>query len=273
MITTEKQPELNPPAEKKIVSIYFSPTQTTQKTVAAIAEEMSLRLGHKIEEIPLTLPGQRKVDLPAFNEGDILIVGIPVYAGRIPQILEPLLDGLKGVGNPAAAVAVYGNRDYDDALLELYDTLNARGFKVFGAGAFLGEHSLSEIVGGGRPDVEDIKKAKEFGKAVAKKIAKGTAESLHIKGVRPYKERMPSMPCAPKTTEECIDCMVCAENCPAGVISFENPRLISDGCLRCCACVKICPTNAKYFDDELYVKFKGYLESNCTARKEPELFV
>lgn len=66
--------------------------------------------------------------------------------------------------------------------------------------------------------------------------------------------------------------MICAQNCPAGVISFENPREISEGCLRCCACVKGCPSGSKFFDDEIFAKFKAFLEANCAARKEPELF-
>ena len=152
------------------------------------------------------------------------------------------------------------------------DILSARGFQVAAAGAFIGEHSLSKKVGGGRPDAGDLKAAENFGKAAAEKIANNSFGNFEIKGKRPYRERPAAAPCAPKTDENCAECMICAQNCPAGVISFENPREISEGCLRCCACVKGCPSGSKFFDDEIYAKFKAFLEANCTARKEPELF-
>lgn len=267
------QTELELPPEKRIVSVYFSPTKTTKKLVSAIAEEMSLAIGREVQEFPLTLPSERKEKLPVFSSDDILVIGVPVYAGRIPAILEETFKHLKGAGNPAVAVAVYGNRDYDDALLELSDILKERGFSAIGAGAFVGEHSLSDKVAGGRPDTDDLKKARAFGKSLCEKLKNGMGAAFQVKGKRPYKERPPAHKCAPKTRDNCTDCMVCAKNCPAGVISLENPRIIADGCLRCCACVKICPQGSKYFDDEMYVKFKGYLEQNCMNRKEPEIFL
>lgn len=39
------------------------------------------------------------------------------------------------MGTPAIAVCVYGNRDYDDALIELKDAIEANGFKTVAAAA------------------------------------------------------------------------------------------------------------------------------------------
>ena len=152
------------------------------------------------------------------------------------------------------------------------DILSERGFKIVAAGAFIGEHSFSREVGKGRPDGSDIKIAEDFASSIAGKIAEPSKGALKIKGNRPYKQRLPMPPCAPKTLDACTNCGLCAKICPAGAIDKNNPKKISDGCLMCCACVKACPQNAKYFDSEIYLKFKAFLEENYSARKEPELF-
>ena len=265
-------PPLSTPQAKKITAAYFSPTGTSKRIARAIAGAMAPALNMETADFPLTLPSDRKKPLPDFGGGGALVLALPVYAGRVPAIAEPIIKKLSGRGAPVVAAAVYGNRDYDDALLEMSDILSARGFQVAAAGAFIGEHSLSKKVGGGRLDAGVLKAAENFGKAAAEKIANNSFGNFEIKGKRPYRERPAAAPCAPKTDENCAECMICAQNCPAGVISFENPREISEGCLRCCACVKGCPSGSKFFDDEIYAKFKAFLEANCTARKEPELF-
>ncbi len=65
------------------------------------------------------------------SENDLLIVGMPVYAGRIPAIAIDALNKFKGNKTPAVIVCVYGNRDYDDALLELKDIVQNNGFSSF----------------------------------------------------------------------------------------------------------------------------------------------
>ena len=65
---------------------------------------------------------------------------------------------IHGNNTPAVAVCVYGNRDYDDALLEIKDTLNGNGFRTFAAGAFIGRHCIFPKVAEGRPDASDLEK-------------------------------------------------------------------------------------------------------------------
>ena len=257
---------------REITAIYFSPTNTTKRVVEAVAGKLSGLGGIPLREISLTLPSERKVNIGKFGRSDILVLGLPVYAGRIPQIVDNTLRGLSSDGAQAVILAVYGNRDYDDALIEMSDILSDRGFKIVAAGAFIGEHSFSREVGKGRPDGSDIKIAEDFASSIAKKIAEPSKGALKIKGNRPYKQRLPMPPSAPKTLDTCTSCGLCAKICPAGAIDKNNPKKISDGCLMCCACVKACPQNAKYFDSEIYLKFKAFLEENYSARKEPELF-
>lgn len=64
------------------------------------------------------------------------------------------------------AVVVYGNRDYEDALLELHDILSENGFVVVAAGAFVARHSIFPDVAAGRPDRDDLDRMAEFAERV-----------------------------------------------------------------------------------------------------------
>lgn len=104
--------------------VYFSPTQTTRKTLRAMASAFSV----EVKEYDVTT--NREIEIPVFGADELVIAGVPVYGGRIPLLVEPFFQGLKANGTPAAVVGVYGNRHYDDAVLELADYLREDGFVV-----------------------------------------------------------------------------------------------------------------------------------------------
>lgn len=174
---------------------------------------------------------------------------------------------------PAVIVGVYGNRDYDDALLEAAEIVTGQGFRVIAAGAFIGEHSLTNKVGTNRPDKQDLAKAAAFCRLVVEKLHRGSNLPVVVKGKYPYKERNASLPVAPKTRTTCTLCGSCARHCPMGVISMDNPFEVKEGCIHCCACVKGCPVQAKYFDQPSIQKVVTMLETNCLARREPAFFI
>lgn len=258
-------------AAGRVTAVYFSPTRTTAKITELVADEIAGALGMEKAVIDLTLPDARK-PLPPFGRDDLVVLGLPVYGGRIPAFLEPLLDSLAGEKTPAVAIALYGNRDYEDALLEMTDILTAKDFVPVGAGAFIGEHSLTAAVGRGRPDQADLSIAEGFAKRIAAKLQAGEKTAVSVKGNRPYKERTDGAPYTPHTTEAGTDCKLCARRCPMGIISLADPKIVAEGCIHCGACVKGCPAKAKYFDHPMYEKFKDMLETNCAAPKSPELF-
>lgn len=48
-----------------------------------------------------------------------------------------------------------------------------------------------------------------------------------------------------KINEECINCGMCQDSCPADAISeANNKRVISDKCIECGSCADNCPANA-----------------------------
>lgn len=270
---------------KKLSVMYFSPTGTTEKIVSRVSREILKRYNGKVSTnvIDFTLPGIRE-ERVSFTEEDAVVIGVPVYAGRVPNILLKYLNTIEGNGALAVVVVVYGNRNFDDAAVELQDILEGNGFKVVAAGAFIGEHSFSKVLGKDRPDKEDMRIAREFANQVYEKINTGKVfESVAIKGNRPYRKYyMPKneegvpvdiRKVTPKTNDSCIDCKLCAEICPMGSIDYDDVAKLNGICIKCGACIKRCPAGAKYFDDGDYLRHKRELEVECAVRREPELFL
>lgn len=267
--------------------MYFSATDRTKIIVSGLADRIAeLTNGSKpINTIDFTLPAER--EKPAsFGKEDLVIFGVPVYAGRVPNILLKYLDTLHGNGALAVAVVVFGNRDYDDALVELQDILQSHGFTVIAGGAFVGEHAFSKTLAKGRPDEKDIGKLLAFATKIYTKLqAADTFQPAEIKGNRPYrsyyvpkdKNGEPIIgfrkikPTTNKT--DCIDCKQCARVCPMGSIDFDDTSIISGICIKCGACIKKCPMGAKYFDDPDYIGHKEELEVTFDRRREPEVFL
>lgn len=253
--------------------IYFSPTKTTKKIVEQIAARLS---SHDIEHHDLT-----RIDAGLHMQlvDGLAIIGIPVYAGRVPEIFQNRIQNLSATGIPTVLVALYGNREFEDALVELRDVVTSKGFTVIAAGAFVGEHSYStgkQPIAANRPDVADLQNAKEFGTAIAKQLNKniGTVPS-GIPGDVPYKERTPLGGIAPETNRElCTLCATCAKVCPAFIIRVDRDVITeADNCIMCCACVKYCPEKAREMKHPMVEARREMLVKNCSKRKEPEYFL
>jgi ferredoxin/menaquinone-dependent protoporphyrinogen IX oxidase len=258
----------------QVNTLFFSPTETT----AQICKQIANSLGCKTVDYDLSLLKQRKkyANL-SFKNNELLIVGIPVYSGRIPELLEDYFMKLKGNNTPAVFVVVYGNRDYDDALLELKNIFENRGFRAIAAAAFIGEHSFTAEVANNRPDALDLETAVNFGLEIKQKLndlPKLTDQQLFVKGNFPYKERLPFPAMGPQTNDNCINCGVCAEVCSVEAIDFTDFKNVDiEKCIRCNCCVKNCPQNAKTFTHETFIKIEEKLIKNFLfPRKEPELF-
>ena len=132
---------------KRVHIAYFSPTGTTKRTLRAVAE------GFGCSELSETNWGDPKSRAAILKTGpdELVIAGMPVYYGRIPSLFHEGLP-LRGEGTPFVPVAVYGNRHYDDAVLELKTLGEAAGCVTLGAAAFVAQHCLNPDMGRGRPE-------------------------------------------------------------------------------------------------------------------------
>lgn len=257
--------------------ILFSPTGTTRSTLEAVVQGMEAQ---EIVISDMTFFKQAKAPQP-LKEG-VAVIGVPVYAGRVPaQVTDWLRANVTGAGRPVVLVAVYGNRAFEDALLELRDLTTELGFRPVAAAAFIGEHSFSTAdkpIAPGRPDDQDLEKAREFGRVVREKLSEielgEEPGELRVTGNIPYRKGVQPGPVAPETVAQtCILCGVCAEVCPAGVISVgETVETDKMGCLRCCACTRACPTGARVFDHPAIAKVTNMLFTEHSDRKEPDFY-
>lgn len=255
----------------KINSIYFSPNGSTKKIVKSI----SVGLGnYQLEEINLNSIESRRVKRD-FKEDELLVIGIPVYADRLPIISEDIFDNIKGNMTPAIAIVSYGNRDYGDALLELKNKLEEKGFIIISAAAIIGEHCLNTKVAKGRPDKKDELKIREYADKVGEKLKSidniKKIENIKIKGDYPYHPLKSQH--TPSGDSKCIQCGRCQENCPVNAIDKEDYRKTdSNKCIFCGRCIQVCPTNARDMKDESFLAFMNKLETIAGQRREIEEF-
>lgn len=257
---------------------YFSPTGTTKKILEGIAQGIGIE---PVEHLNLTSPDAAEKPLGTFTD-ELVVIGAPVYAGRLPVDVIKRFSRLRAHGTRAVLVVVYGNREYEDALLELTDLSKELGFIPIAAAAFIGEHSYSTRdvpIAAGRPDEKDLKSAVAFGLAIKQRLSDpGWSDaqlSLKVPGNFPYKDRMPPVDGAARTLADiCTICGACAEVCPTAAITVDatvetDPRL----CIKCCACVRECPTNARVMEVPHVKKMAAWLHEHCCQRKEPEVFL
>lgn len=270
---------------KKVWAVYFSATGTTQKITEHIANTIAEAIGADCGSMDFTLPGGRERPL-TFNQDELAVFGTPVVAGRVPNVLLKYLDTLRGNGALAVPVVLYGNRDYDDALIELRDILEKGGLHTVAAAAFVGEHSFSDTLAKGRPDREDLHKAGAFAAEVARKLSGNDLDisaPISVKGTpAPYRgyyqprdrqgNPVDIRKVKPLTNDRCTNCLLCVKVCPMGSISPDNVREFTGICIKCGACIKKCPVGAKYYEDEGFLYHKRELEAGLTRRAEPEIF-
>ena len=274
---------------KTVWAAYFSATNTTKKVVTQIARRLSQQTACPMEIYDFTHPQARKTP-KAFAPGDLVVFGTPVYAGRVPNLLIRFVAAVQGNGALAVPVVCYGNRNYDDALMELRNTLEAGGFHTVAGGAFSCQHAFSLTQAAGRPDRSDLTIASGFADQIFRKVEALTSlESLSpvaVKGndpVGPYytprdrhgepiKDFLKAKPVT--DPDKCVKCGLCARLCPMGSIDPADVSNVAGKCIKCCACVKKCPTGAKYFDHEGYLYHQHELEDQYAGRRAPsEIFV
>lgn len=282
---------------KRVYAVYFSPAGSTGAVTEYIASTIAERCNVPCKVIDFTLPGMRR-DTHSFGKNDLVIFGMPTYAGRVPNKVLPFVQTLfEGNGALAVSLVTFGNRSFDSSLTELTQEMSAKGFRVLAACAWVCRHVFSEQIAAGRPDALDYTKMAIFADEVMRRLKtldvdggqfpkeSETEEwkSPVIRGgepVAPYyipkgEDGMPArfLKAKPLTdTAKCTNCGMCAEVCPMGSISKENYAEVPGICIKCQACVLKCPERAKYFDDEAYLSHVRMLENNFTDRKEPEWY-
>lgn len=164
----------------KFAQLLFSPTGGTQK----VAEVITGAWETEVETIDLTDPA---LSLAAFQAGDLVLFAVPSYGGRIPSLAAERLERIQGGGASCVLACVYGNRAYEDTLVEMQDCTESQGFQVIAAVAAIAEHSILHQYAAGRPDQQDTEELQGFSRAILEKHCQGKREmTAALPGTRPY---------------------------------------------------------------------------------------
>ena len=251
-----------------IFNITFSPTGGTKK----VADIIASALDADITPVDLCEKTYDNVFIH-FNINDICLFSVPSYGGRVPQTAVSRISHMRGCGARAIAVSVYGNREQEDTLLELCDTLKAAGFCVIAGITAIAEHSVVRSIAAGRPDLEDASELIGFTEKISEKLENMTEfEELAIPGNRPYKKSGGGM--KPFGGDNCIKCSKCASECPVGAISTDDPSSPGDNnCISCMRCISVCPVSARTLDKNLLDGISQKLSAVCAERKKGELYI
>ncbi len=268
-----------------IYSFSFSPTGTSAKIMHGVIEGLSDVQDCNIICRDLTFRSVGDLEL---TDSDIVIAASPVYGGKIAPLVKQRLKGIKGNNARCIVIALYGNRAFENAVVDFASFMSDCGFKICGAAAFIGEHSYSTPctpIASGRPDRQDIDDAIRFGAEIALRL-----KNCELREVDPtsltdepspeeallnfrnfvsaYLARQATDPVVilPQVdTELCDDCASCYDVCPTEAISPDRRGADPSKCIKCCACVKICPQGARIFN----TPFAKTLSENFKERKSP----
>lgn len=252
----------------KCYEIYFSPTGGTKKVLDIISSVWDCE-----KEAIDIMDRNKDFTKYCFGKEDICLVAVPSFGGRVPEIATERLSMMKGNHAKAAAICVYGNRAYEDTLLELKNTLSSASFSCEAGIVAIAEHSIVRKFAAGRPNEEDKEDLISFANKLKEKFSKNDADEIHVPGNFPYKEYK-VIPVHSEAKKDCTKCGICAAKCPVGAIDKEHPdKAGTSKCIYCMGCVAVCPQKVRKVNKIIVAAAGQKLKKVCTEPKKNELYI
>lgn len=250
-----------------VYSIVFSPTGGTAKVTEALTKAFE-----NVHSLDLCDYNTTWSDI-RFTANDIVFFGVPSFKGRVPALAAQRISQMNGNGAKAVLVCVYGNREFDDTLVELQDLCESIGMYPVAAAVAIAQHSELPGLAQGRPDAEDLKALSDMATVLKAKLDSKSLKSPRLPGNRPYKPDT-GVTIPPVVSDSCTKCKSCATLCPSQAISYANPKVTdATRCISCMRCVKVCPTGARQLNPMVAQRVSTFLAPFFERRKEPQLWV
>lgn len=246
-------------------SLCFSPTGRTKKVLNVLGEVLNVNKNLDLFD--------KNSEIPVFAKNDICLIAVPSFGGRGPKFVVKKIRQIKSDEAKAIIISSYGNRDFDDTLLELKNEVEKIGFSVVGAIAAVTEHSIMRQFGAGRPDKADVAELKDFAEKIKQILLDLPKNNIEVPGKIPYVEYN-GVPFKILTSKKCNNCNLCVKECPLGAISAEKPRKTDNSkCITCLHCVHICLQNARHLNKLMLTIASKKMKKVCQGRKANKLFI
>ena len=250
---------------KKMYKIYFSPTGLSEN----VANQIASVFNWNQTAIDLSRIPEENIYI---KQDDLCVISMPCYAGRIPKIAAERLLTIRASNTPAIVCVTFGNRAYEDSLLELAELCEKIGFKVIAGGAVVTEHNIMHVYGTGRPDSSDQAEIKNFAKRVLEKVQRRDYSTPQLPGNHPYKEPMRKI--APVLVDEknCVKCGLCAKKCPVNAISADGLHVDMNVCINCMCCISVCPRKSRKLPEKFVTDLISKMKPVCEKKKRNEFY-
>ena len=242
--------------------LYFSGTGNSRyaaKKIAEISGDELVSIGQRIKSGDFS---------EIHSEKPLVFVG-PVYAGRLPRVMDAYIRKVKFTGTQRAYFVVTCAQTPWVTVQYAEKLCTEKGFSLLGFNSIVMPQGY--IAGGGTQPKEVNDKILKEAEPKIISIAETIRDKQMLPKEQPGKAMMSkvlnpimySMMISAKgfrTTGKCTGCGKCAQRCPLNNIKLANGRPVwGDQCTHCMACIAGCPNEAIEYGKKTVGKPRYYL--------------